>query len=168
MTLLLRITLEMLVLGGAAPPLALALGSGRWHRAGALGSPAVGLAALTGILAAVQSPAVVEAASRSWALSALTLLAFLTAAVLFWWIRKEPAARYRALSWIAPLLFIPPFLLYLFVMRWWTGSTAPLTDTLIFYGVLVLLVGYAYVVLIHAGRRALDRWGAIATTPAGL
>src|SRR5258707_11623502 len=27
------------------------------------------------------------------------------AAVLFWWIRKEPAARYRALSWIAPLLF---------------------------------------------------------------
>ena len=57
------------------------------------------------------------------------------AAVLFWWIRKEPAARYRALSWIAPLLFIPPFLLYLFVMRWWTGSTAPLTDTLIFYGV---------------------------------
>src|SRR5207245_5106748 len=73
MTLLLRITLEMLVLGGAAPPLALALGSGRWHRAGALGSPAVGLAALTGILAAVQSPAVVEAASRSWALSALTL-----------------------------------------------------------------------------------------------
>jgi len=90
------------------------------------------------------------------------------AAVLLWWIRKEPVERYRAISWIAPLLFVPPFLLYLFVTRWWTGSTAPLLDTLIFYGLLVLLVGYGYVVLIHAGRRALDRWGAIETTGASV
>jgi hypothetical protein len=89
------------------------------------------------------------------------------ATVLFWWIRKEPAARYRALSWIAPLLFVPPFLLYLFVARWWTGSTGPLADALVFYGVMVLLVGYAYVVLIHVGRRALDRWGAIGAASAG-
>ena len=89
------------------------------------------------------------------------------ATVLFWWIRKEPAARYRALSWIAPLLFVPPFLLYLFVARWWTGSTGPLADALVFYGVMVLLVGYAYVVLVHAGRRALGRWGAIRPTSAG-
>src|SRR5438309_801920 len=60
------------------------------------------------------------------------------AAVLLWWIRKAPVERYRAISWIAPLLFVPPFLLYLFVTRWWTGSTAPLLDTLIFYGLLVL------------------------------
>jgi hypothetical protein len=89
------------------------------------------------------------------------------AAVLFWWIRKEPAARYRALSWIAPLLFVPPFLLYLSVARWWTGSTGPLADALVFYGVLVVLVGYGYVVLIHVGRRALVGWGAIGATSAG-
>jgi hypothetical protein len=52
-------------------------------------------------------------------------------------------------------------------MRWWTGSTAPLADTLILYGLVMLLFGYGYVVLIHAGRRALDRWGAIETTSAG-
>ena len=51
--------------------------------------------------------------------------------------------------------------------RWWTGSTGPLADALVFYGVMVLLVGYAYVVLVHVGRRALDRWGAIRTTSAG-
>ena len=88
------------------------------------------------------------------------------AAALFWWIRKEPAARYRVISWLAPLLFVPPFLLYLFVARWWTGSTAPLVDALIFYGLLMLLVGYGYVVLIHAGRHALDRWGAIGASSA--
>jgi hypothetical protein len=32
----------------------------------------------------------------------------------------------------------------------------------------VLLFGYGYVLLIHAGRRALDRRGAIEATPAGL
>lgn len=89
------------------------------------------------------------------------------AAVLFWWIRKEPAARYRALSWIAPLLFVPPFLLYLSVVRWWTGSTGPLADALVFYGVVVVLVGYGYVVLIHVVRRALVGWGAIGATSAG-
>jgi len=52
-------------------------------------------------------------------------------------------------------------------MRWWTGSTAPLADTLVLYALVVLLFGYGYVVLIHAGRRALDRWGAIETAGAG-
>lgn len=89
------------------------------------------------------------------------------AAVVFWWLRKEPAARYRAMSWMAPLLFLLPFMLYLFAMRWWTGSMAPLADTLLFYGLVVLLFGYGYVVLIHVGRRALDRWGAIGPTGAG-
>jgi hypothetical protein len=89
------------------------------------------------------------------------------AAIVLWWLRREPAARYRAISWIVPLLFVPPFLLYLFVMRWWTGSTAPLADTLLFYGLVVVLFGYGYVLLIHAGRQALDRWGAIGTTRPG-
>jgi len=90
------------------------------------------------------------------------------AAALFWWLRDEPAARYRAISWKAPLLFLPVFLVYLLAMRWWTGSTAPLVETLLFYGLVVLLFGYGYVLLIHAGRRALDRRGAIEVTPARL
>jgi hypothetical protein len=90
------------------------------------------------------------------------------AAALFWWLRDEPAARYRAISWKAPLLFLPVFLVYLLAMRWWTGSTAPLAETLLFYGLVVLLFGYGYVLLIHAGRRALDRRGAIEVTPARL
>ena len=89
------------------------------------------------------------------------------AAAVFWWLRDEPIARYRSISWKVPLLFLPPFLLYLVGMRWWTGSTAPLADTLILYSLVVLLFGYGYVVLIHAGRRALDRWGAIETTSTG-
>jgi hypothetical protein len=60
------------------------------------------------------------------------------------------------------------FLVYLLAMRWWTGSTAPLVETLLFYGLVVLLFGYGYVLLIHAGRRALDRRGAIEVTPARL
>jgi hypothetical protein len=88
------------------------------------------------------------------------------AALVFWWLRNESTARYRSISWKAPLLFLLPFLLYLVVMRWWTGSAAPLADTLILYGLVMLLFGYGYVVLIHAGRRALDRWGAIETTSA--
>jgi len=89
------------------------------------------------------------------------------AAAVFWWLRNEPIARYRSISWKVPLLFLPPFLLYLLVMRWWTGSTAPLADTLVLYALVVLLFGYGYVALIHAGRRALDRWGAIETAGAG-
>jgi hypothetical protein len=88
------------------------------------------------------------------------------AAVVFWWLRNEPTARYRSIAWKVPLLFLPPFLLYLVVMRWWTGSAASLMDTLILYGLVMLLFGYGYVVLVYAGRRALDRWGAIETTSA--
>jgi hypothetical protein len=88
------------------------------------------------------------------------------ATVVFWWLRREPTARYRSIVWKAPLLFLPPFLLYLVVMRWWTGSAAPLLDTLILYGLVMLLFGYGYVGLVCAGRRALDRWGAIETTTA--
>jgi hypothetical protein len=53
------------------------------------------------------------------------------------------------------------------VARWWTGSTGPLADALVFYGALVLLMGYGYVALFHAGRQAPDRCGAIGTASAG-
>ena len=135
-------------------------------------APAIGLALLVLVTATVfgVAPRLIDRVAIPFYVSGLVggpaYVPF--AAVLLWWLRKEPAERYRAISWIAPLLFVPPFLLYLFVTRWWTGSTAPLLDTLIFYGLLVLVVGYGYVVLIHAGRRALDRWGAIETTGAGV
>jgi hypothetical protein len=77
------------------------------------------------------------------------------AAVLFWWLRSQPVARYRRVSWIAPILFLPPFLLYLLVVRWWTASTEPWAGVLIFYSIVVLLFGYGYVLLTHAGRRVL-------------
>jgi hypothetical protein len=77
------------------------------------------------------------------------------AAVLFWWLRRQPVARYRRVSWIAPILFLPPFLAYLLLVRWWTASTEPWAGVLAFYSVVVLLFGYGYVLLIHAGRYVL-------------
>ena len=77
------------------------------------------------------------------------------ALALFWWLRKQPVARYRRVSWIAPLLFLPPFLSYLLLVRWWTASTEPWAGVLTFYAVVVLLFGYGYVLLIHLGRYAL-------------
>lgn len=77
------------------------------------------------------------------------------AAVLFWWLRRQSVARYRRVSWIAPILFLPPFLFYLLVVRWWTASTEPWPGVLIFYSIVVLLFGYGYVLLTHAGRRVL-------------
>jgi len=99
MTLLLRVVVEMLILGGLAPLLVLALGRGGWHRAGPLGTPAIGLPALTGTLIAVQSPPVVLAATRSWTLSTLTLAAFLFVALLFWW----PVLRPQSQGGISPI-----------------------------------------------------------------
>lgn len=81
------------------------------------------------------------------------------ATTLLWWLRSKPGARYQRTSWIAPVLFIPPFLLYLLAVRWWTGSTEPVAGNLIFYSVVVLLFGYGYVLLIHAGRYVLGRYG---------
>jgi len=77
------------------------------------------------------------------------------AAVLFWWLRRQPVARYRRVSWIAPILFLPLFLFYLLVVRWWTASTEPWAGVLIFYSVVVLVFGYGYVLLTHAGRYVL-------------
>lgn len=74
------------------------------------------------------------------------------AAGLFWWLRRQPAARYRRVSWIVPILFLPAFLSYLLVVRWWTASTEPWAGVLVFYSILVLLFGYGYVLLIHLGR----------------
>jgi hypothetical protein len=77
------------------------------------------------------------------------------AAALFWWLDGKPVARYRRVSWITPVLFLPPFLAYLLLARWWTASTEPWAGVLIFYSILVLLFGYVYVLLTHAGRRVL-------------
>jgi hypothetical protein len=77
------------------------------------------------------------------------------AAALFWWLAGQPAARYRRVSWITPVLFLPPFLAYLLLVRWWTASTEPWAGVLIFYSIVVLLFGYGYVLLTHAGRRVL-------------
>jgi hypothetical protein len=77
------------------------------------------------------------------------------AAALFWWLAGQPAARYRRVSWITPVLFLPPFLTYLLLVRWWTASTEPWAGVLIFYSIVVLLFGYGYVLLTHAGRRVL-------------
>lgn len=77
------------------------------------------------------------------------------AAGLFWWLAGQPVARYRRVSWIAPILFLPPFLAYLLLVRWWTASMEPWADVLIFFSIVVLLFGYGYVLLTHAGRRVL-------------
>jgi hypothetical protein len=77
------------------------------------------------------------------------------AAGLFWWLRRQPAAQYRRVSWIAPILFLPAFLSYLLVVRWWTASTEPWAGVLVFYSVVVLLFGYGYVSLTHVGRYVL-------------
>ena len=80
------------------------------------------------------------------------------AAALFWWLRKQPVTRYRRVSWIAPILFLPFFLSYLLVVRWWTASTEPWAGVLMFYSVVVLGFGYGYVLLTHVGRYVLG-WG---------
>jgi hypothetical protein len=77
------------------------------------------------------------------------------AAALFWWLDGQPLARYRRVSWLTPVLFLPPFLAYLLLVRWWTASTEPWVEALIFYSILVLLFGYGYVLLTHLGRRML-------------
>ena len=77
------------------------------------------------------------------------------AAALFWWLAGQPVPRYRRVSWITPILFLPPFLVYLLLVRWWTASTEPWAGVLIFYSIVVLLFGYGYVLLTHAGRRVL-------------
>ena len=86
------------------------------------------------------------------------------AAGLFWWLRGQPAARYRRVSWIAPLLFLPVFVVYLLAVRWWVGSAEPLAGALIFYSIVALAFGYGYVVLIHLGRYALGWRGQGAAT----
>ncbi len=83
------------------------------------------------------------------------------ATALFWWLAGQPASRYRRVSWITPILFLPPFLAYLLLVRWWTASTEPWAGVLIFYSILVLLFGYGYVLLTHAGRRMLAWRGRI-------
>jgi hypothetical protein len=92
MTLLLRVSLEMLILGGLAPLATLGLGSKLgWGRAGWLGTPAAGGAALTSTLIALQAPPLVDAAARSSTVSVLSLTLFLSAAVSFWWPILRPA-----------------------------------------------------------------------------
>jgi len=91
-------------------------------------------------------------------LSGVALPAYIPFAIgMFWWLRGQPAERYRRVSWIAPLLFVPPLLLYLLVVRWWMGSTEPWLDVLVFYAIMSLLLGYGYVALIHVGRWVLSR-----------
>jgi hypothetical protein len=77
------------------------------------------------------------------------------AAALFWWLAGRPVAQYRRVSWLAPVLFLPPFLAYLLLVRWWTESTEPWAGVLAFYSIVVLLFGYGYVLLTHAGRLVL-------------
>ncbi len=88
-------------------------------------------------------------------LSAVAWPAYLPfAAGLFWWLRGRPVSRYRQVSWIAPILFLPLFIFYLLAVRWWVGSAEPWGGALVFYSIVVLVFGYGYVVLIHAGRYA--------------
>lgn len=99
MTLLYRVTVEMLILAAVAPLLVLALGRGRWHRAGLLGHPAVGMVAFNGTLLAGLAPPAVQAASRSLALGTLAQIVFLGAALSFWW----PILRPRAEGGLTPI-----------------------------------------------------------------
>jgi hypothetical protein len=79
------------------------------------------------------------------------------AVALFWWLRKKPAASYRRAAWAAPFLFLPVVVLYLVSVKLWLRSPEPLVGNLVFYGVMVLVVGYAYVVLVQIGRMTLTR-----------
>lgn len=106
MTLLVRVALEMIVVGLCAPALTLALGRHRWHRAGWLGHPAVGIAFLNGTLIAMQSSPVVGATGNLLA-EAAALGGLLVAAVSFWW----PVLRPHASGGLEPMARIG----YLFI-----------------------------------------------------
>jgi hypothetical protein len=62
-------------------------------------------------------------------------------------------------SFIAPVLFVPVFVLYLFVFTYVVQTSEPFWSTVLFYVPYLLAVGFAYVGLIHLLRIVLSRVG---------
>ncbi len=71
---------------------------------------------------------------------------------LLWWLRRNPVGSYRFASFIAPILFVPVFVLYLLVLGYFTKSTEPLAGSVLFSLPYLLGVGFGYVVLVHLLR----------------
>jgi hypothetical protein len=79
--------------------------------------------------------------------------------VLLCLLRKRPISAYRIASFVAPLLFIPVFVLYLFLFGYIVQTSEPFWPTALFYMPYLLVVGFAYVGLIHLLRLVLSRCG---------
>lgn len=81
--------------------------------------------------------------------------------VLLCLLRKRSVTAYRVASFVAPLLFIPVFVLYLFLFGYVVQTSEPFWPTALFYTPYLLAVGFAYVGLIHLLRRVLSRFGLV-------
>jgi hypothetical protein len=79
--------------------------------------------------------------------------------VLLWLLRKQRLTAYRAVSLVAPVLFVPVCVLYLFVFTYVVQTSEPFWSTVLFYVPCLLAVGFAYVGLIHLLRIGLSRVG---------
>jgi len=74
-------------------------------------------------------------------------------------LRKRPVTTYRVVSFVAPLLFIPVFVLYLFLFGYVVQTSEPFWPTALFYIPYLVAVGFGYVGLIHVLRLVLSRLG---------
>jgi hypothetical protein len=74
-------------------------------------------------------------------------------------LRKRRLTAYRIVSFVAPVLFVPVFVLYLFGFGYVVQTSEPFWPSALFYVPYLLGVGFAYVGLIHLLRIVLSRVG---------
>jgi len=79
-------------------------------------------------------------------------------AVLLWCLRRRSTAVHRIASLVAPVCFVPIFILYLLVLEGFTPGPE-FADNVKFYLPYLLGVGFAYVALIHLLRLVLSFCG---------
>jgi len=79
---------------------------------------------------------------------------------LFWWLRRRPVTRYRAVSLLTPLLFAAAYMLSILAFAAVMGSGEPKIVVLLYLPYL-LAIGYGYVGLVHALRVVLSVTGVL-------
>jgi len=84
--------------------------------------------------------------------------------VLLCLLRKKRVTSYRVMSFAAPLLFVPVFVLYLFLFGYVVQTSEPFWPTALFYVPYLLAVGFAYVGLIHLLRLVLSHLGWVSSS----
>jgi len=77
--------------------------------------------------------------------------------VLLWCLRRKSTAVHRVASLVAPILFVPVFILFALVIEF--GPGPDFVHNVKFYVPYLLGVGFGYVVLIHLLRFALSFGG---------